>query len=68
MRARRVLRNRGATVVLTRDDNHSVGPCIDERARIANRAGADAKVSIHADGGPRRASASTSSSRRSSAG
>ncbi len=52
VRARRVLRNRGATVVLTRDDNRSVGPCIDERARIANRAGADAKVSIHADGGP----------------
>ena len=50
VRARRVLRNRGATVVLTRADNHSVGPCIDERARIANRAGADATVSIHADG------------------
>lgn len=52
VRARRVLRNRGATVVLTRKDNRSVGPCIDERARIANRARADAKVSIHADGGP----------------
>ncbi|MDX6677697.1 MAG: N-acetylmuramoyl-L-alanine amidase [Solirubrobacteraceae bacterium] len=52
LRARRVLRRRGATVVLTRADNHSIGPCIDERARIANRADADAKVSIHADGGP----------------
>jgi N-acetylmuramoyl-L-alanine amidase len=52
LRARRVLRRRGATVVLTRADDHSVGPCIDERARIANRARADAKVSIHADGGP----------------
>jgi N-acetylmuramoyl-L-alanine amidase len=52
VRARRVLRNRGATVVLTRNDNRSVGPCIDERARIANAARADAKVSIHADGGP----------------
>ena len=52
LRTRRVLRNRGATVVLTRTNNHSVGPCIDERARIANRAHADAKVSIHADGGP----------------
>jgi N-acetylmuramoyl-L-alanine amidase len=52
VRARRVLRKRGATVVLTRNDNRSVGPCIDERARIANRARADAKVSIHADGGP----------------
>jgi N-acetylmuramoyl-L-alanine amidase len=52
VRARRVLRNRGATVVLTRSNDHSVGPCIDERARIANHARADAKVSIHADGGP----------------
>jgi N-acetylmuramoyl-L-alanine amidase len=52
LRARRVLRNRGATVVLSRADNRSVGPCIDERARFANRAGADVKVSIHADGGP----------------
>ncbi|MEA2219365.1 MAG: N-acetylmuramoyl-L-alanine amidase [Solirubrobacteraceae bacterium] len=50
LRARRVLRRRGATVVLTRPDNHSVGPCIDERARIANRTHADATVSIHADG------------------
>lgn len=51
-RARRVLRNRGAKVVMTRDDNRSVGPCIDQRAQIANRAHADATVSIHADGGP----------------
>jgi len=51
LRTRRILRGRGATVVLTRPDNRSVGPCIDERARIANRAHADAKVSIHADGG-----------------
>jgi N-acetylmuramoyl-L-alanine amidase len=52
LRARRVLRRRGATIVMTRNDNHSVGPCVDERARIANRAHADAAVSIHADGGP----------------
>lgn len=52
LRARRVLRARGARVLLTRTDNNSVGPCIDERARIGNRAGADAVVSIHADGGP----------------
>lgn len=42
----------GATVVLTREDNEGVGPCIDERARIGNEAGADAAISIHADGGP----------------
>lgn len=42
----------GATVVLTREDNEGVGPCIDERADIGNRAEADAVLSIHADGGP----------------
>ncbi|RKS06128.1 N-acetylmuramoyl-L-alanine amidase [Nocardiopsis sp. Huas11] len=42
----------GATVVLTRDDDEGVGPCIDQRAAIGNEAGADAALSIHADGGP----------------
>ncbi|MFV2198043.1 N-acetylmuramoyl-L-alanine amidase [Nocardiopsis sp. LOL_012] len=42
----------GVTVVLTRDDNESVGPCIDERAEIGNEVEADAALSIHADGGP----------------
>lgn len=40
----------GATVVLTRDANAGWGPCIDERAAIANRAGADLLLSLHADG------------------
>jgi N-acetylmuramoyl-L-alanine amidase len=47
-----VLRAAGATVVLTRDTNTGVGPCIDERAGIGNRVQADAAVSVHADGGP----------------
>ena len=47
-----VLRAAGATVVLTRSDNSGVGPCIDRRAAIGNEAGADAAISIHADGGP----------------
>jgi N-acetylmuramoyl-L-alanine amidase len=51
-RTREVLEDLGAVVVLTRDDNDGWGPCIDERAAVANRAGADAAVSIHADGGP----------------
>lgn len=42
----------GATVRLTREDDDSVGPCIDERADIGNEAEADAALSIHADGGP----------------
>jgi N-acetylmuramoyl-L-alanine amidase len=47
-----LLRADGAKVVLTRTDDHSVGPCVDERADIGNRAHADAALSIHADGGP----------------
>jgi N-acetylmuramoyl-L-alanine amidase len=52
LRLARILRRDGARVVLTRTRNDGVGPCIDERAAIGNRAGADAAVSIHADGGP----------------
>ncbi|RZU34071.1 N-acetylmuramoyl-L-alanine amidase [Blastococcus saxobsidens] len=40
----------GATVVMTRDEDAGWGPCIDERAAIANRAGADLLLSLHADG------------------
>ncbi|MEU0488467.1 N-acetylmuramoyl-L-alanine amidase [Nocardiopsis sp. NPDC006139] len=42
----------GATVILTREDDEGVGPCINERAEIGNEADADAALSIHADGGP----------------
>lgn len=51
-KARAALEELGATVVFTRPDNNGWGPCIDERARIGNEAGADAVISIHADGGP----------------
>lgn len=44
------LRGSGATVVLTRPSDSGVGPCVDERAAIGNRASADLVVSIHADG------------------
>ncbi len=42
----------GADVVLTRQSDDGVGPCVDQRAAIANDADADAAVSIHGDGGP----------------
>jgi N-acetylmuramoyl-L-alanine amidase len=51
-RAAALLRGLGATVILTRPDDAGVGPCIDERAAIANRAHAAVAISIHADGGP----------------
>ncbi|WP_084472457.1 N-acetylmuramoyl-L-alanine amidase [Nocardia alba] len=50
LRVRDLLAARGVRVLLTRTDDAGVGPCVDERAAIANRAGADAVVSIHADG------------------
>ena len=58
MRLARLLRAEGATVVLTRHNDHGVGPCVTQRAEIGNRAHADAAISIHADGGPPRAPAS----------
>ena len=49
-RLRTLLQAQGARVVLTYDDDRAYGPCVDERARIGNKAGADAVVSVHADG------------------
>jgi N-acetylmuramoyl-L-alanine amidase len=42
----------GAKVVLTRTGNHGLGPCVDQRARILDRAHASVSADIHADGGP----------------
>ncbi len=42
----------GAKVVLTRHNNTSVGPCINTRSRIIDRAHANVAIDIHADGGP----------------
>jgi N-acetylmuramoyl-L-alanine amidase len=52
LRLASILRAAGANVVLTRSTNDGVGPCIDERAAIGNRAHAAVAISIHADGGP----------------
>lgn len=51
-RLRTLLEDQGATVVLTRSSNSrdAWGPCTWDRARIGTEAGADAMVSIHADG------------------
>ncbi|MFD3701880.1 N-acetylmuramoyl-L-alanine amidase [Nocardia sp. NPDC058658] len=49
-RVRDLLAAQGVRVILTRADDSGVGPCVDERAAIANQSGADAVVSIHADG------------------
>lgn len=49
-RMRALLEAQGATVKLTQDADRPFGPCVDERARIGNKAKADAVVSLHADG------------------
>ncbi|MFK4064340.1 N-acetylmuramoyl-L-alanine amidase [Streptomyces sp. NPDC029674] len=49
-RLRTLLEKQGATVKFTQDGDRPWGPCVDERARIGNKAHADAVVSIHADG------------------
>ncbi|WP_246506928.1 N-acetylmuramoyl-L-alanine amidase [Actinocrinis puniceicyclus] len=46
------LEQRGLRVILTRNDDMGVGPCVNVRAAIGNNAHAAAAVSIHADGGP----------------
>jgi N-acetylmuramoyl-L-alanine amidase len=51
-RLAKILRAKGAKVILTRKDDKGVGPCVDERAKIANRAHADATIAIHGDGAP----------------
>jgi N-acetylmuramoyl-L-alanine amidase len=43
----------GARVVMTRTGNHGLGPCVDTRSRILNRAHANVSIDIHADYGPR---------------
>jgi N-acetylmuramoyl-L-alanine amidase len=49
---RRDLRHDGARVVITRTNNHGVGPCVNRRAAIINRGHANVAIDIHADGGP----------------
>jgi N-acetylmuramoyl-L-alanine amidase len=46
------LNQMGVTTRLSRDNDGSAGPCIDQRAAAANAMHPDAIVSIHADGGP----------------
>ena len=53
VRLRKILRAHGAKVVMTRNNDTGVGPCINERAAIGNRSRADVALSIHADGAPK---------------
>jgi len=50
LRVRGLLNANGINVVLSRDNDTGVGPCVDVRGELAARVNADAAVSIHADG------------------
>lgn len=51
-RIRAILKQHGVHVIMTRTNDHSVGPCVDKRAEIGNKPDVAAVVSLHADGGP----------------
>jgi N-acetylmuramoyl-L-alanine amidase len=51
-RVRAALEQMGVHTQMSRADDASVAPCVDQRAAAANAMHPDADVSIHADGGP----------------
>lgn len=52
LRIRQQLTALGVRTAMSRGDDTGLGPCVDERAAMANALKPDAIVSIHADGGP----------------
>lgn len=52
LRIRAQLTALGVRTAMSRGDDTGLGPCVDERAAMANALRPDAIVSIHADGGP----------------
>ncbi len=52
LRIREQLSQLGVRTALSRGNDNALGPCVDQRAAMANALQPDAVVSIHADGGP----------------
>jgi N-acetylmuramoyl-L-alanine amidase len=52
LRIRQQLTALGVRTAMSRGDDTGLGPCVDERAAMANSLRPNAVVSIHADGGP----------------
>ena len=52
LRIRAALSQFGVRTAMSRGNDDAVGPCVDERAAMANALSPNAVVSIHADGGP----------------
>jgi N-acetylmuramoyl-L-alanine amidase len=52
LRIRSMLNQLGVRTAMSRGNDNALGPCVDERAAMANALRPNAIVSIHADGGP----------------
>ena len=52
LRIRQLLSQYGVRTAMSRGDDTGPGPCVDERAQMANSLQPNAIVAIHADGGP----------------
>ncbi len=52
LRIRQALTAMGVRTAMSRGDDTGLGPCVDQRAALANAITPNAVVSIHADGGP----------------
>lgn len=52
LRIRQALDALGVRTAMSRGNDNALGPCVDERAAMANALRPNAVVSIHADGGP----------------
>ncbi|MFM9034671.1 MAG: Rv3717 family N-acetylmuramoyl-L-alanine amidase [Mycobacterium sp.] len=52
LRVRQALTALGVRTAMSRGNDDQVGPCVDERAAMANALQPNAVVSIHGDGGP----------------
>jgi N-acetylmuramoyl-L-alanine amidase len=52
LRIRAALTQMGVRTAMSRGNDNALGPCVDQRAALANALQPDAIVSIHADGGP----------------
>jgi N-acetylmuramoyl-L-alanine amidase len=52
LRIRQALTALGVRTAMSRGNDNALGPCVDERAAMANALRPNAIVSIHADGGP----------------
>ncbi|MDY6871371.1 MAG: Rv3717 family N-acetylmuramoyl-L-alanine amidase [Actinomycetota bacterium] len=52
LRVRQTLTALGVRTAMSRGNDNALGPCVDERAALANSVRPNAIVSVHADGGP----------------